>query len=294
MAFMGMVFGALFIAILVTVITIVGVCLLLGIIFKIVGKTKNSKGARIAGTVFFIIALVTIAPVIALFTWGYFKTAFTEVYMPDGSTEKVYYKTVNRFRDNLIGYIDTGDEELFTNLGSMIDDDEALLYYRDNNHRSILEYGMDAGNAEIVEFALERGSEVDSPERFEFMAYVECTWDEYLDMVAARPVTEGDVRIAQMLFDADAETEFDTGVPYYSNIFGKAAWAILYNDDTVTDTEMEFLQVIIDNGFDHDACLMPVYDAPSNYYFGPETHQDVARTDNYYEVWELAGKPVRS
>ena len=292
MAFMGMIFGALFIVILVTIICIVGVCLLIGIICKIVGKVKDIKGARIAGTVFFIIALVVIVPVIALFAWGYFKTAFTEVHMPDGSTEKVYYKTVNRFRDNLIGYIDTGDEEFFTNLGSMIDDDEALLYYRDNNHRSILEYGMDAGNAELVEFALERGSEVDSPERFEYMAYVECTWDEYLDMVAARPVTEGDVRIAQMLFDADAETEFDTGVPYYSNVFGKAAWAILYNDDTVTDTEMEFLQVIIDNGFDHDACLMPVYDAPSNYYFGPETHQDVARDDNYYEVWELAGKPV--
>lgn len=294
MAFMGMVFGALFVGILMAVLGSVGLCLLIGIICKIVGKAKNSKGARIAGTVFFIIALVAIAPVIALFTWGYFKTAFTEVHMPDGSTEKVYHKTVNRFRDNLIGYIDTGDEEFFENLESMIDDDEALLYYRDNNHRSILEYGMDAGNAEIVEFALERGSEVDSPERFEYMAYVECTWDEYLDMVAARPVTEGDVRIAQMLFDADADTSFDTGVPYYSNIFGKAAWAILYNDDTVTDTEMEFLQVIIDNGFDHDACLMPVYDAPSNYYFGPETHQDVARTDNYYEVWELAGKPVRN
>ncbi|MCR5592843.1 MAG: hypothetical protein K6F79_03700 [Saccharofermentans sp.] len=292
MAFMGMIFGALFIVILVTIICVVGVCLLIGIICKIVGKVKDIKGARIAGTVFFIIALVVIVPVIALFAWGYFKTAFTEVHMPDGSTEKVYYKTVNRFRDNLIGYIDTGDEEFFTNLGSMIDDDEALLYYRDNNHRSILEYGMDAGNAELVEFALERGAEVDSPERFEYMAYVECTWDEYLDMVAARPVTEGDVRIAQMFFDADAETKFDTGVPYYSNIFGKAAWAILYNDDTVTDTEMEFLQVIIDNGFDHDACLMPVYDAPSNYYFGPETHQDVARDDNYYEVWELAGKPV--
>lgn len=294
MAFMGMVFGALFLVILLSILGASGLCLLIGIICKIVGKKKDKKGARIAGNTLIVISVLFVAPVIILFAYAYFKTAFTEVHMPDGSTQKVYHKTVNRFRDNLIGYIDTGDEEYFENLESMIDDNEALLYYRDNNHRSILEYGMDAGNAEIVEFALERGSEPDSQERFEFMAYVECTWDEYLDWVAARPVTEGDVRIAQMLFDADAETEFDTGVPYYSNIFGKAAWAILYNDDTVTDTEMEFLQVIIDNGFDHDACLMPVYDAPSNYYFGPETHQDVARTDNYYEVWELAGKPVRS
>ena len=289
MAFMGMVFGAIFIVILLTVLGIVGLCLLIGIICKIVGKIKDSKGARIAGTVFLIIALVLIAPVIALFAYGYFKTAFVEVNMPDGSTEKVYYKTVNRFRDNLIGYIDTGDEEYFENLKSMIDDDEALLYYRDNNHRSILEYGLDAGNAEIVEYALDRGSEADSQERFEIMAYVECTWDEYLDWVANRPVTEGDVRIAQMLFDENCDTSFDTGVPYYSNIFGKAVWAVLYNDDTVTDTEIEFLQVFIDNGWDSDPCVMPVYDAPSNYYFGPETHQDVARDDNYYYVFDIAG-----
>ena len=284
-----MVFGAIFIVILLTVLGIVGLCLVIGIICKIVGKIKDSKGARIAGTVFLIIALVLIAPVIALFAYGYFKTAFVEVNMPDGSTEKVYYKTVNRFRDNLIGYIDTGDEEYFENLESMIDDDEALLYYRDNNHRSILEYGLDAGNAEIVEYALDRGSEADSQERFEIMAYVECTWDEYLDWVANRPVTEGDVRIAQMLFDENCDTSFDTGVPYYSNIFGKAVWAVLYNDDTVTDTEIEFLQVFIDNGWDSDPCVMPVYDAPSNYYFGPETHQDVARDDNYYYVFDIAG-----
>ena len=284
-----MVFGAIFIVILLTVLGIVGMCLVIGIICKIVGKIKDSKGARIAGTVFLIIALVLIAPVIALFAYGYFKTAFVEVNMPDGSTERVYVKTVNRFRDNLIGYIDTGDEEYFENLESMIDDDEALLYYRDNNYRSILEYGLDAGNAEIVEYALDRGSEVDSKERFEIMAYVECTWDEYLDMVATRPVTEGDVRIAQMLFDENSDTSFDTGVPYYSNIFGKATWAVLYNDDTVTDTEIEFLQVFIDNGWDSDPCVMPVYDAPSNYYFGPETHQDVARDDNYYYVFDIAG-----
>ena len=289
MAFMGMVFGAIFIVILLTVLGIVGLCLVIGIICKIVGKIKDSKGARIAGTVFLIIALVLIAPVIALFAYGYFKTAFIEVNMPDGSTEKVYYKTVNRFRDNLIGFIDTGDEEYFENLESMIDDDEALLYYRDNNHRSILEYGLDAGNAEIVEYALDRGSEADAQERFEIMAYVECTWDEYLDWVANRLVTEGDVRIAQMLFDENCDTSFDTGVPYYSNIFGKAVWAVLYNDDTVTDTEIEFLQVFIDNGWDSDPCVMPVYDAPSNYYFGPETHQDVARDDNYYYVFDIAG-----
>lgn len=289
MAFMGMVFGAIFIVILLTVLGIVGLCLVIGIICKIVGKIKDSKGARIAGTVFLIIALVLIAPVIALFAYGYFKTAFVEVNMPDGSTERVYVKTVNRFRDNLIGYIDTGDEEYFENLESMIDDDEALLYYRDNNHRSILEYGLDAGNAEIVEYALDRGSEADSKERFEIMAYVECTWDEYLDWVANRPVTEGDVRIAQMLFDENCDTSFDTGVPYYSNIFGKAVWAVLYNDDTVTDTEIEFLQVFIDNGWDSDPCVMPVYDAPSNYYFGPETHEDVARDDNYYYVFDIAG-----
>ena len=43
MAFMGMVFGAIFIVILLTVLGIVGLCLVIGIICKIVGKIKDSK-----------------------------------------------------------------------------------------------------------------------------------------------------------------------------------------------------------------------------------------------------------
>lgn len=284
-----MVFGAVFVIILLTVLFVSGLLLVAGIICKIVGKVKDSKGARIAGTVFLIIALVVIAPVIALFIWGYFKTAFTDVNMPDGSTVKVYHRTSTAFRDSVYEYMETGDEDSLELAESLLQEHEELAYYRDANYRGILEFGIDEGNADVVRLALEYGAPVDCPERFDRMSYTETTWEEYLENASSRPLTEDDVQIAQMLFDADAETEFDSRVPYYSNLFGKAVWVILYNDETVSDTEMEFLQVFIDNGFDHDAFLMPVYEVPSNYLFGPETHEDVARDDNYYEVLGMFG-----
>lgn len=288
MAFMGMVFGALIIGILLTIFAIVGVCLLLGIILKIVGRAKNSKGARIAGTVFFVIALVLIAPVIALFTWGYFKTAFIEVNMPDGNTVKLHHSVTTEFRDTILAYIDNGNEEDYEAVESMIDENEALVYYRDGNFRGILEFGIDAGNADIVRLALESGAPVDCPDRYDVMSSYHSTWLEYLDETALRTVTEDDIEIAQMLFDADCDTELPQDrVPYYSNLFGRAVWVILYNDETVSDTEMEFLQVFIDHGFDSDSSFMPVYDVPSNYLFGPETHEDVERNDNYYEVLDM-------
>ena len=64
MAFMGMVFGAVFLIVLVIVLCIIGLLFTAAIILKIVGKVKDSKGARIAGTVFMIIAAVMLVPII--------------------------------------------------------------------------------------------------------------------------------------------------------------------------------------------------------------------------------------
>ncbi len=289
MAFMGMVFGAIFVIILIIVLSIVALCFVIGIICKIIGKVKDSRGARIAGTVFFVIALVLLAPVIALFVYGYFSTAYWTVNMPDGSTSKIHHSTATEFRDSITDYIDNGDEDALEHVESMIEDNEALVYLRDNNHAGILEYGLEAGSADIVRLALDNGAPVDSPDRFENMAYIDSTWEEFLNEASVRTITQDDIEIAQMLFDADCDTSYDSNVPYYSNLFGKAVWAVLYNDDEVTDTEIGFLEVFTGNGLDSDSSLMLVYEVPSNYLFGPETHEGVERDDNYYHVLEMAG-----
>jgi len=76
-------------------------------------------------------------------------------------------------------------------------------------------------------------------------------------------------------------------VHYYSNAFGMAVWGILYNDGVVTDDELEFIQVIIDNGVTHDDALILMEDLSSNYHFSDEYHSDITKDDNYYLLMEM-------
>ena len=45
---------------------------------------------------------------------------------------------------------------------------------------SILDVGLENGNAKLVRTAIEHGAVIDNPERYEHMAYVETSMEEYL------------------------------------------------------------------------------------------------------------------
>ncbi len=290
MAFMGMVFGAVFLIVLVIVLCIIGLLFTVAIILKIVGKVKDSEGARIAGNVFMTIAAVMIAPIILLAGYIYISSAFYSVELPDGRTVKIYHRTVSEFTETIDDYIENGDTDSYEKLETMIRKKPALVYVRDVNLKSILEFGLESGNADIVELALDSGSVLDDPARYDHMSYYTCSLDEYLSDASVRQIEEDDIRIIRLLLDGGCDTDVckDT-ICFYSNLFGRAVWTVLYNDDYVTDTELEFIEVITDYGFDHDDSLMLVYDVPSNYLFGPETHEDVRQDENYHELLRRCG-----
>ena len=94
-----------------------------------------------------------------------------------------------------------------------------------------------------------------------------------------------DIEIITLLFENGADTsyKFRNKVDLYSNPFGMAVWGILYNDSVVTDDELEFIQVIIDNGITHDNKLvlreeLRTYDDNPHY---------VKKDDNYYLLMEM-------
>lgn len=283
MAFAGMFIGTILLIILAVVIIASVIFGITAIILKIVGKVKDNKNLKVAGNVFLTLSIVNIAPVIIFAGYLTYKSQFAEVELPGGERKDVSiksaYKMMELSRD--------GSDEAIAEIEKLLDKNPNLVYFHDNNRESILEIGLENGNAELVRTAIEHGAVIDNPERYEHMAYVKTSMQDYLGGMIGREFTRDDIEIITLLLENGADTSYKLRVHYYSNAFGMAVWGILYNDGAVTDDELEFMQVIIDNGITHDDALILKEDLSSNYYFSDEYQTDVKKDDNYYLLMEM-------
>lgn len=286
MAFMGMVFGALFLIILIVVFGLMLLSFGIAIPCKIIGKAKQKKGLRITGNVFLVLGIVCLLPFIGLAAlWIWFET-FTTVTAPGGKE----YTVLNHDVGLVISYLDDGSDEAMDELDNLISRKPNLVYWRDNNYRGILERGLQTGNLRMVEISLDHGGRFDDPVRFEHMAYMETSMEEYLGYLSERSVTSDDVEIMKLMFSYDVDLpSYDTDMGYmYSNVFGAAFWSVTYNDEYVTDTELELMNVITDNGIGYDPGLMLFEDHPYYIGFPDDFASDLVKDDNYYEIVHLA------
>lgn len=283
MAFMGMFVGTILLVVTTIVIILSVIFIITAIIFKIIGKKKDSKKLKITGNVFLVLGIVNIAPIIIFIGFLTYKSQFAEVELPDGKTKDVSiksaYKVMELSRD--------GSDEAIEELEKLLDKNPDLVFFHDNNRESILEAGLENGDADVVKIAIEHGAVIDNPERYEHMAYVKTTMQDYFGCMTGREFTREDIEIIKILFENGADTSYKLRVHYYSNAFGMAVWGILYNDGVVTDDELEFIQVIIDNGVTHDDALILMEDLSSNYHFSDEYHSDITKDDNYYLLMEM-------
>ena len=252
MAFMGMVFAGLFLVLFLGFIGLTVVFFILALVLKLSGKKKDDPKLKIAGTVFLVLGIVFVVPLLVFIGWLVIGTCFWEVTLPDGRTAYVSSSDVRKMQE----YAETPDDASLDKLDQLLARHEDLVYYHDNNRESILDYGFNAGNAEVVQIALAHGAVIDSPERYDHMSYVSCSMESFLSECNDRPVTEDDVKIAELLFDRNAAMTVKHNAYGYSNLFGKAAWAMLYNDNAVTDTELELLQVFTAHGLDSDPVFL--------------------------------------
>ncbi len=286
MAFMGMVFGVLFLIILVIIFGLMLLSFGIAIPCKIIGKSKRKKGLWITGNVFLVLGIVFTLPFIGLAAFWIWSVTFTKVTAPSGKEYTVLTRDVGR----VISYLDDGSDEAMDKLESLISRKPNLVYWRDNNYKGILERGLETGNLRMVEISLDHGGMFDDPLRFEHMAYIDNSMEEYLGYLSERSVTSDDVEILRLMFSYDVELpSYDTDRGYmYSNAFGAAFWAVTYNDAYVTDTELEFMDVFIDNGIDRDSGLLLYEDHPYNVVFADDFASDLVKDDNYYEIVHLA------
>ena len=286
MAFMGMVFGALFLIILIIVFFLMLLSFGIAIPCKIIGKAKHKKGLRITGNIFLAHGIVFLLPFIGLAALWIWSVTFTKVTAPSGEEHIVMTRDVGR----VISYLDDGSDEAMDDLEDLISRKPNLVYWRDNNFKGILERGLETGNLRMVEISLDHGGMFDDPVRFEHMAYKDNSMEEYMEYLSKRTVTSDDVEILRLMFSYNADLPYyDTDRGYmYSNAFGAAFWAVTYNDAYVTDTELGFMDVIIDNGIDHDSGLILFENHPYNVVFADNFASELVKDDNYYEIVHLA------
>lgn len=286
MAFMGMVFATIFIVLLIIHIFLVLTFFVLTAVLKNIGRKKENKKIKIAGNVFLVLGIIFAVPIVAMIIFFVFHASFTAITLSNGETK--YVRT--RYISAMNSYIENPDASSLNALEKLLDKNSTLVFYHDVNRESILDYGLKMGNADIVRIALEHGAIFDNPERYDHMAYVANSMDCYLGNCIGRSITEDDIEIVEIMFENNASTELKKSSGYYSNVFGKAAWAVLYNDEAVTDTELEFIQIFVDNGLSSDTELLLMEEVPSNYYFSSEYHANVARNSNYNKLMDIIDK----
>ncbi len=287
MAFIGMVIAGIAVIIFIVILIIMLVLLVTAITLKIVGKNKNIKKMRTAGNVLLIIGIIFAVPVVLITGLLAFNSMYEQVTLPDESQKYILIQNITKMRE----LAEEGTDRSIEELDRLLEKEPDLVYYLDVNKKGVIDFGLEQGNAKLVETALAHGAEFDDPHRYENMAYFHNSMEYFIGSLSDRKITQDDVRIVELMFENNASTAYkDTPYQVYSSLFGKAVWAVLYNDGEVTDTELEFIQVFIDNGLGSDENLLLYDEKPSNVYFSGKYYDNVKQDENYSALMKIIGK----
>ncbi len=284
MGFMGMVFGTAFLIAFVVHCATTIVFTIVTIILKAVGKGKDNKKLKTAGNVFLVLTILFWIPVIVIIGIMVFNNIFFKVELPDGKSKFIATKDISKMKE----YVNNPSESSFEKLDKLLDKNSILVFYHDANLNSILDEGLKTGNPELVKISVEHGAIFDNPARYDHLSYKSSSMEDLNGYCLNRSITEDDVEILKFMFDKNASTEIMGDCEYASNILGRAVWTVLYNDDKVTNTELEYIQVYIDNGFDSDPALLLMDEVPSNYSYSFE--DNCARDKNFEKLMRIINK----
>lgn len=286
MAFIGLVFAGIAVIIFFAILFLAFAFTLIAIIFKIQGQRRNSKKMRITGNVFLVLGILCSLPVFFIIGLIVFNFVFQDVTLPNGDVKYVLTSDVKEMKELAF----SSEPNTIDELNYLLDSRHNLVFYHDVNHKSILDYGLEQGNADVVKAAINHEAIFDNPIRYDIMAYVDNSMDFYLDETFGRSITEDDIEIISLMFEKGTRTDYYNENAPYSNMLGKATYLVLSNDETITDIEIEFIQVFIDNGITHDNRLPLFEDLSINHSFSSESHLDVQKDDNYYKLMDMIGR----
>lgn len=286
MAFIGMVFVGIFLLILFVIFILMLVSIITAIILKKKAKNNKSKKMKIVGNVFLVLGILFALPLIGIAGFFILNFVFEPVTLPDNTTKFVLASDISKMKELAL----SGDSNSIKKLDKLLDHNTNLVFYHDVNQESVLDYGLETGNLDVVKIAIKYGATFDNPIRYDRMAYVGTSMHYYLRSIGHRSITKDDIEILKLMFENDAQPDIKGESTLYSNVFGMAIWTILYNDETVTDIELEFIQVFIDNEISCDNAIVLYEDLSSNWHFSEDFHADVKKDDNYIKIMDIIGR----
>ncbi len=262
---------------------VLGIGTFLSIILFAIALERRLRKKKLAG-LFLALGIVCVLPTIVCVTLYNVSKMISYVTLYDGSKVMVSSRKISKLY-GLLNKDDVTTDDLET-IEKLLSGSPNLIYWLDNNHRGVIDYGLRRGDYDLVEMALEYGAIFDDPRRYEHFTYDNSMYS-YLSCINGRAITSEDIDILNCMFKNNASTEYTEKDYEYSNYFGMACWQILYNDETVTDTELKFISIFLDNGFYNDESFVLSEDIPSSHSFGDSYRFDVIKDDNYYEVVNL-------
>ena len=241
MAFAGMFLGTVFVVIAILIFFIAFVELIIGIILLV-------KKKKVPGIILLVLSAIPVVVTVVLLIIAYFTAEYPEYDTYDGGTVTINMEDV-RIMKNIIRAKD------MEGLDEYLDKHPELIYYQDDNHQTLLEYGLHDFNVEIMQTAVDHGAVFDAEPTFRNLRYdhsLENFFDEEYRTFAmghqpdtppyaSGVATEEMIEAAQFAIDHGADVEWDKNTGHYT-FADQVEWWIS-SDGQISDKDNELLEL---------------------------------------------------
>jgi len=241
MAFAGMFLGTVFVVIAILIFFIAFVELIIGIILLV-------KKKKVPGIILLVLSAIPVVVTVVLLIIAYFTAEYPEYDTYDGGTVTINMEDV-RIMKNIIRAKD------MEGLDEYLDKHPELIYYQDNNHQTLLEYGLHDFNVEIMQTAVDHGAVFDAEPTFRNLRYdhsLENFFDEEYRTFAighepdtppyaSGVATEEMIEAARFAIDHGADVEWDKNTGHYTFADHVEWW--ISSDGQISDKDNELLEL---------------------------------------------------
>lgn len=239
MAFAGMFLGVVFIIIIITAFVIAFIELIIGIILM-------CKKKKVPAIILFVLSAIPGVVATGFIVFAVCSTLFPKYETYNGKEVMVSMRAVRNMKTLI-------KENDMDGLDELLDKHPELIYYQDNNHETLLEYGLHDRNVEIMEIALDHGAEFDAEPTFRYLRY-DCSLDHFFDdeywffIPGYEPdqskLTEGEttdemIETARFAVDHGASTVWSRQIGRWTFADSVENW--INRDSFISDKDREFL-----------------------------------------------------
>lgn len=130
----------------------------------IIGIILLVKKKKVPGIILLVLSAIPVVVTVVLLIIAYFTAEYPEYDTYDGGTVTINMEDV-RIMENIIRAKD------MEGLDEYLDKHPELIYYQDDNHQTLLEYGLHDFNVEIMQTAVDHGAVFDAEPTFRNLRY---------------------------------------------------------------------------------------------------------------------------